>query len=224
MIRRARFMVLALGALAFAVATPAARRAEACGNAIIFATDENVRAVKAAEEKLNDGDPTEAAASIEKRVFGPRPADWLNAEVSFNGVSKTAALGNRTLRIIALACVRLDGAIGPWGNAKPQQRKANVQWATSTSLQAIAATKPTDAVGKADYAEALAKTSGSEAKKRLEDLAAKDVLATPYAYAALAALRGSSGDAKGRDEALARCRTMAAKKSICEPPAPKPNG
>jgi hypothetical protein len=62
----------------------------------------------------------------------------------------------------------------------------------------------------------------SEAKAILEDLAQKDVLATPYAYAALAQLRDAAGDAAGRDEALAKCRTMAASKSICAAPAAAP--
>src|SRR5262249_46508678 len=138
----------------------------------------------------------------------PRPA-----------TDKATLLLNRGLRIYALASVRLDGAVGP----SDADRSKNVEWGTEV-LRALSAMKQADALSKTDYAEALAKTNGADAKTLLEDLAARDVLATPYAYAALAALRAAAGDAAGRDAALARCTTMAAKPSICVLPAPKPNG
>ncbi len=220
--RPIHLLVVAVGAAA--IAAPCPRPAEACGNAMILATDANVRAIKEAEEKLNDGNPAEAATVAEKKLLpAPLVANWHSMTVNAGTKDKAELLANRALRIFTLACVRLDGAIGPWGNAMPWKRKANVQWATSL-LKGLHWAKPGDAASKTDYAEALAKTGAPEAKTMLEELAARDVLATPYAYAALAALRASADDAAGRDAALAKCKTMAAKPSICEPPRQKPAG
>jgi predicted Zn-dependent protease len=119
--------------------------------------------------------------------------------------------------------VRRDGEFGPADNAKPENRRVNLVWSTNI-LKGLAAIKAGDPASRTDYAEALAKINAAEAKTMLEDLARKDLLTTPYAYATLAALRASAGDAKGRDEALAKCATMAATKSICEPNKAKPSG
>src|SRR5262249_53126783 len=120
--RPIHLVVVAVGAVA--VAAPCLRPAEACGNAIILATDENVRAIKQADGKLNDGNPAEAAAVAEKLLLpAPRIANWHSMTVSVGTKDKMALLGNRALRIFSLACVRLDGAIGPWGNAMPWKRK-----------------------------------------------------------------------------------------------------
>jgi hypothetical protein len=208
---------LLLALVAGSVVGPGLRRADACGNSVIFATDEHVRAVKRAESTLNDGSPAEAAALIQALKHKYFQIDRYTRPGAGNG-SQGFLLANRALRVFSLACVRLGGAIGPWG---PDQRRRNVEWATRI-LEDLTLIKPGDAASKTDYAEALAKTNASAAKPMLEELAAKDVLTTPYAYAVLAALRASSGDAAGRDEALARCKKMAAKASICEGPKPRP--
>jgi hypothetical protein len=221
--RPSHALVLALGAVAVAaLPTVVTRPAAACGNSVILATDANVRAVKQAEDKLNDGAPAEAAASI----LALKQLDFVlspETQINFGAFRKDLLLANRAVRIFALACIRLDGSIGPWGNTKPEHRQMNVDWAAKM-LKALSTAKQNDAASKTDKGEALARTSPAEAKPILEELAQKDVLATPYAYAALARLRAAAGDAAGRDEALAKCKTMAAKPGICEPAPPKPNG
>ncbi|MFN7135430.1 MAG: hypothetical protein ACK4N5_25375, partial [Myxococcales bacterium] len=99
--RSIHLLVVAVGATA--VAAPCPRPAEACGNTIILATDENVRAIKQADEKLNDGNPAEAAAVAEKLLLPtPRVASWHSMTVSVDTKDKMALLGNRALRIFSL--------------------------------------------------------------------------------------------------------------------------
>lgn len=177
-------------------------RGDACENAVL-ATDESVAAVQEAEKILNGGDPVEARRRIRQLLGG---ADEFNERTpSAKGLTK------RAKRILALADVRLD-------DLRSKHRKdflSNAVWV----LSRLADDSPGDAAKKADLAEALAKTNAGKAKKILEDLAKRDVVATPYAYAALARLRASDGDEKGRDEAMARCKQMAKPEkveSICK--------
>src|SRR5262249_48198713 len=156
-------------------------------------TDETVRAIKEADEKLDAGSPAEAVAIVDKTI--PHLPE---AQVVVGSTKKWDLLLNRSIRIYALASVRLGGAVGPYQPQYPGARRRNVGWAT-TRLKGLAAVKPGDAVAKGDYGEALAASKPAEAKKILEELAEKDVLATPYAYAALARLRDAGGDAAGRD-------------------------
>ena len=206
---------MAIGAVV-ATAAPAPRLAEACGNAVILQTDASVRAIKEAGEKLDDGSPREAAAIVEKTIENVEMA-----RVNVVTTNKWLLLVNRGLRVYALAAARTGGALGPVPATKPELRKQNVDWATAI-LKGLTAVKPNDAAARTDYGEVLATSKPSEAKAILEELAQKDVLATPYAYAALARLRDAEGDAAGRDEALAKCRTMASNKSVCGAPAAAP--
>ncbi|MFT3766473.1 MAG: hypothetical protein QM820_13310 [Minicystis sp.] len=90
-------------------------------------------------------------------------------------------------------------------------------------LERLVRERPNDAAKQSDFGEGLAKTQPADARKILEDLAKRDVVTTPYAYAALARLRAAAGDTKGRDEALAKCKPMAKVASICTL-EPAPNG
>lgn len=192
-------MIVAAVAALWALA-PA--RGDACENAVL-ATDKSVASVKEAEVSLDGGDPLKARRRIQEILGG---ADGFDERTpSAKGLTK------RAQRIIALANVRLD-------DLRSEHRKVfldNAVWV----LSRLADDSPGDAAKKADLAEALAKTNPGKARKILEDLAKRDVVATPYAYAALARLRASDGDEKGRDEAMARCKQMAKPekvRSICK--------
>jgi hypothetical protein len=177
-------------------------RGDACENAVL-ATDESVASVKKAEEILNGGDPVEARRRIHEILGGADEFD--ERTPSAKGLTK------RAKRIIALANVRLD-------DLRSEHREVLLDNAVLV-LSRLAEDSPGDAAKKADLAEALARTNAGKAKKILEDLAKRDVVATPYAYAALARLRASDGDEKGRDEAMARCKQMAKPekvRSICK--------
>src|SRR5262249_39426058 len=116
---------------------------------------------------------------------------------------------NRARRILALATIRLDpdGASG--------ERRHAILVGALIELGRLAKERPEDPAKQSDLGEALAKTKPADPPKVREDLAKRDVVTTPYAYAALARLRAASGDAKGRDEAIARCKPMAKVATIC---------
>lgn len=178
---------------------------DACENAIL-ATDEAIAAVKAAEKLLNEGKPADALDKIYKTMGS---ADEFDEQTpSSKGLTK------RAQRIKALADVRID-------NRKGEYRKAALSNAV-VYLSQIAKDSPKDPAKLSDLGEALAKTNPPKAKKILEDLASRDIITTPYAYAALARLRAADKDEKGRDEALAKCKQMAKVESICQLEKPKP--
>jgi hypothetical protein len=199
---RAFGWILAAVVASAAVPSPS----DACGNAVL-ATDKVVAAVKEAEQILDDGDPADARARVDA-ILG-------QAEGFGDGTPVSRGLTRRVQRIRALASVRLD----PDGHSG-EHRKALLALAVG-SLRWLLGDTPNDAAKLSDLGEALAKTSPADARKVLEDLARRDVVATPYAYAALAGLRAAAGDTAGRDEALARCRTMAKAAAICGVPAAK---
>jgi hypothetical protein len=55
----------------------------------------------------------------------------------------------------------------------------------------------------------------NEARTILEDLAKRDLIASPEGYAALATLRLQFGDADGQKLALKRCEAMAKTQDVC---------
>jgi hypothetical protein len=121
-------------------------------------------------------------------------------------------LETRALHVLALAVVRGEGSLaGVTGFAGTREvdRAGNLEWAAST-LRAIDATRPNDPVTQADLAEALATRAAheEEALGILGDLAARDLLGSAHAYAALARLRAARGDVAATRGALARCERM----------------
>jgi hypothetical protein len=121
-------------------------------------------------------------------------------------------LETRALHILSLAVVRAEGSlrgVSGFSGASETERAAKLEWAAST-LRAIDATRPNDPVAQADLAEALAARSQHEEESLaiLGDLASRDLLGSAHAYAALARLRATRGDAAGAREALARCELM----------------
>jgi hypothetical protein len=121
-------------------------------------------------------------------------------------------LETRALHILSLAVVRGEGSlrgVSGFSRSGETERTANLEWALTT-LRAIDATRPNDPVTQADLAEALATRSPHEEESLaiLGDLAGRDLLGSAHAYAALARLRASRGDAAAARDALARCELM----------------
>lgn len=178
-------------AAAAALLALAPSRGDACENAVL-ATDRSVAAVKEAEALLDGGDPAKARRRIKEILDG--------AEAFDERTPGAKGLTRRANRILALASVRIDD--------RSEYREILLDSAVQV-LSRLADASPGDAAKQADIAEALARTSARKARKILEDLARRDLVATPYAYAALARLRAADGDEKGGDEAIARCKQMA---------------
>jgi predicted Zn-dependent protease len=211
-------IILVVAAAILSTLTPSP--GDACENAVL-ATEKTVAAVKDAEKILNNGDPAEALRRL-RALLGqqvrPRkrrpPAKHIcelelisDADAFAETTPSAKGLTRRAHRIISLSNIRIDDCRG--------KKRAKLLAQAVEALEEAAKASPNDAVKQADLGEALAKTKPSEAKKILEGLAKRDVVPTPYAYAALARLRAAGGDEKGRDEALARCKQMAKVESIC---------
>jgi hypothetical protein len=197
--RRLPVQLLGGAALVFAATAPTGARA--CMNAVVE-TDETVAAMKKAERILDEGDPEDARGRVEA-LRGDL------ASLERKGTATAPGLRDRATRILALADVRIEGA----GHDAAARRA--VLGRAVAKLERIAEDSPKDAAKQTDLGEALAGIRPDEAGEILEDLAGRDVVTTPYGYAALARLRAAAGDAKGRDEALARCRPMTKVPAIC---------
>ena len=217
--RQGLHRILVVAAVLWA-STPS--RGDACVNAVL-ATDKTVSAVKEAEKSLADGDPAEALRRI-RALLGQAPprnrrapakpiCEFISDADAFEEKTPSArGLTDRAHRIISLANVRIDGCKG--------EERAKLLAQAVEVLEGLAKASPNDAAKQADLGEALAKIRPREARKTLEKLVKRDVVSTPYAYAALARLRAADGDEKGRDGALARCKLMAKVKSICRLQSP----
>ncbi len=214
---------LALGVALVAVATTtASEQAGACLNGYYRTLEQQVAAVAQTEVHVATGKPRLAAQSLLNLY--PKLRSTLIGR---------APVTDRALRVMARAVVRTKGAIDA-GSRFPgetaAQQEANVTWAVAV-LHDFSSQEPKSAAAKTDYAEALAQNPKSRgaALRILEALAEKDLVASPYGYAALASLRAFDGDGKpsfiaapgqalahARIElAKARCRRMAADDAIC---------
>jgi hypothetical protein len=204
---------------AFAAVGSVASDAKACGGEWVPAVeiDHRPEGIARAEKVLKKGDHAKAAAMIVRMM--PHVKD-LKAK-------KDGTLVARAQRILALAVARNDGALpigkelpsyaqGTWLGKDQKARDANLEWSVS-ALRKLSDIKKDDAAVQSDLAEALAKVEKhrGEAKQLLEKLAAKDLVATPEAYAALAQLRSAAGDTAGQKLAQQRCESMAKVATVC---------
>jgi hypothetical protein len=141
--------------------------------------------------------------------------------------AKPGSLVGRAERVLALALSRAHGALpvqsevprevlGAFAGTKDGETAANMQWSIDV-LRRQSDKKADDVSLKTDLAEALARVEShrGEARTILEDLAKRDLIASPQGYAALAMLRSQSGDADGQKLALKRCEAMAKDQSTC---------
>lgn len=206
--RKIRFAsVLFTAALSLAASGVGAPSAQACGNSVLREVDPRMRMVARAERALEDGEHTKAAVGA------------LQAFPDIHQTKGGTWLATRAARVLALAAVRTGGSLTvgkDFRGTTPEERSANLAWATST-MRELNKARPNDPAVQTDLAETLAATKASEgeAKAMLEALATKDLVATAQGYAALARLRAAARDAAGRDAALAKCKGMASDPGVC---------
>jgi hypothetical protein len=200
-------IVLGFGLLAAAIpAAPSA--AHACGDVFVPEIDHRIQGLASAEKTLRDGSTVAAAQSI-VRMF---------PEIRSVNPGKDGMLG-RAQRTLAVALVRADGAIDldvTWRGRTAEQKKKNLTWAVG-ALERARQQRPNDPSVETDLAEALAKIDGrhDEARRTLQSLADRDLVASPQGYAALARLQQEASDDKARDLAVQRCTAMAKDAAIC---------
>ena len=214
-IPRHLLVALAVAATCGALTTPA----DACGGGWWpeIEIDYRVQGIARAEKDLQKGKYDDAAGAVLRMI----PHIQAYKQASRDDIV------NRALRVLAVATARKDGQLdvkaqlphelrATWLGEKAAERDANLKW-TVSALKAVATKKKNDPVIESELGEAMAKVPAyrEEGRKLLEKLAAKDLLTTPEAYAALAQLRADSGDKDGRLAALVRCKAMAKNAAIC---------
>ncbi|HVJ15130.1 MAG TPA: hypothetical protein VM686_06800 [Polyangiaceae bacterium] len=188
--------------------------AHACGGEWfpIMRIDPRIHGVAQAEKALNGGKIADAGASVVRMIPHIKTLDGTKS-----------ALIARAERVLALSLARGDGALAndlaiprevqnTWLGKTPALRAANLEWAVGV-LQRQSDKKQDDPAMLTDLAETMAKVDAQRPRAReiLEKLAARDLVATPQGYKALAELRRQAGDAKGEHVALERCRALAGK-------------
>lgn len=146
--------------------------------------------------------------------------DVIRGEMKLEGRDR---LKSRYGRISALVSVRTHGRWPFWvaGSSNSTTERYVVLNEAVQSLRSRLAENPDDPIRLSDLGEALAASFGHEAEARrlLEVLAAKDLVTSAHAYAALSRLRNQAGNAKGAAEALERCRRLDERGVACGRPA-----
>jgi hypothetical protein len=194
--------------------------AKACGGEWYpeVVVDPRILGVAQAEKALQNGKDLAAAASVIRMMPHIRTLK-----------AKPGSLVGRAERVLAVALSRAQGALpvqsevprdvlGTFAGTKEGERAANMEWSIQ-ALRRQVDKKSDDVSLKTDLAEALARVESHRAEARtiLEDLAKRDLIASPQGYAALAMLRSQSGDADGQKLALKRCEAMAKNQDACAP-------
>ena len=212
---------LALGiTAAFAGAVSASSDANACGGAWIpeIEVDYRVAGMDHAEKALEQGQYVAAAGSVLRMI----------PHIVTSKPGRDPIMG-RALRVLAVATVRSDGAlakidkelpyemVGSWTGKKDGERGVNLEWSVQ-ALRSMNAHKQNDPALQTELGEALSRVPHyqDEAATLLGELAAKDLIASPEGYAALARLRSKAGDKTGSQAALQRCTAMAKSDSLCQ--------
>jgi hypothetical protein len=192
--------------------------AEACGGEWYpeVTVDPRIHGVAQAEKALQSGKHLAAAASVLRMMPHIKTLK-----------SKPSSLVGRAERVLAVALSRAQGALpvqnevprevlGGWAGSKDGEATTNMAWSVEV-LKRQSSAKADDVALKTDLAEAMARVPEHRAEARtiLEDLAKRDLIASPEGYAALALLRSQSGDADGQKLALKRCEAMAKNQDAC---------
>lgn len=195
-----------------------AQDARACGGEWYpeVMIDPRIHGVAQAEKSLTNGNRLAAAASVIRMIPHIKSLK-----------SKPGSLVARAERVLAVALSRSQGALpvgaevpdyalGAWRGVGAGESAANMAWSVSV-LKRQSEGQSDDVSLKTDLAEAMARIPEQrvEARNILEELAKRDLIASPEGYAALASLRSQSGDLDGQKLALKRCEAMAKNQDAC---------
>jgi len=184
--------------------------------------DPRIRGVAEAEKTLAKGNYVAAAGSVVRMI--PH-IETLHA--------KADPLLARAEHVLAVAIAREGGTLalqqevpaevlGHWlGKTKVDQGK-NLAWSVNTLRRELTLQNDEPRL-MTELGEALSKLDAGqdEARAILESLAARDLIASPQGYKALAELRLQKGDQAGQQLAMKRCESMASGSKVCESSAPR---
>ncbi|MES1174851.1 MAG: hypothetical protein ABUL62_11040 [Myxococcales bacterium] len=184
--------------------------------------DPRIHGVAQAEKAMTKGDYVAAAGFVVRMMPHIKTLD-----------AKKDPLVARAERVLAVSIARSSGKLGleqevpseflgHWQGRTQAEQSESLAWSVS-ALRAELTTKKDDPALTTDLAEALSKRESSrdEARALLESLAARDLVATPQGYKALAELRRERGDEAGQKVAMKRCESMATGSKVCESSAPR---
>jgi hypothetical protein len=243
-----------LTALVLAPMLASATPASACLNAVEGELNKPLKVVKAAEQHLFNGKLLLAAINVKTTLPDVRERRFLNGgNFDSAGTSyelTEAAVRTMALVSVRTGGAWIYKKKGTFVLAVPdeQHRLENIRWAVESlrlgwlpsrpgidpwgdppAAKAQAAARPGVPPNPRDasnLAEALAllPEHHAEAKSILEDLAAKDVITSASAYAALARLRAAASDTEGTRTALQQCGVLGGKRArfVCVSDEPKP--
>ncbi len=196
--------------------------ADACMHVLRPREDPDVQMLRVVERDLDRQRYSNAARRVLRRfptIHGPAVARQSAQRRNRPPTLAVSASFERGLRVVALALVRNHGHLrlrAPWSGVTQRQRDVNVAWATDVLSRQYDRT-PEDPLARSQFGEALSRsaTSRPAARELLEGLAVREVVPESMAWAALADLRDETGDAAGRDQALASCRRIAVQPQTC---------
>lgn len=215
-----KLAAIVLAAVPAALAVTYSADANACGMSIRMAPvpqkqkPSPLQLVARAEKSLEDGNNLAAAKTVLTTFPRIRVAN-----------AGDNPLETRALRVLALAVVRTNGRVNEKAVGIASKTEwtpsANLEWAVQ-AMREIDAKRPNDPTVQADLGEALSKLprTRQEALSILQRLAQKDLMGSPYAYAALAKLRSDQGDASGAEAAIKRCEEMSKVPGVCKAVTP----
>lgn len=189
--RRLVALVVALVAL---VGLLPLHRAQACENATVGEFPA-VKQLHRAEEALEIGDVALARSLATELASGK----------VYLPFSMRSDLESRSHRIIAMSWIR-----------DPNATPSEIERATESLRLGLMAREKPDAVRQAELGEAYARAGQDEAAyQMLRDLDEKDLIGSPYAYAALARVAEKRGEHVRAQTALKRCAEIAGASPIC---------
>lgn len=213
-----KLAAIALAAVPAVLAVTYSADANACGMSVrmepVPQKPTPVQLVARAEKALENGNNVVAAKTVFKTFPRIRVATAGNDP-----------LETRALRVLALAVVRTEGRVSEKSAGIASNTEwtpnANLEWAVQ-AMREIDSKRPNDPTVQADLGEALSKLprTRQEALSILQRLAQKDLMGSPYAYAALAKLRSDQGDVSGAEAAIKRCEEMSKVRGVCKPFGP----
>jgi len=195
-----------------------AQDARACGGEWYpeVMVDPLIHGVAQAEKTLSGGNRLAAAASVIRMIphiksLKPKPGSLVARAERVLAVSLSRSRG-----VLPVGNEVPAEVLGAWRGAGEGEAAANMAWSVAV-LKRQSASKSDDVALKTDLAQAMARIPEQRAEARaiLEELAKRDLIASPEGYAALASLRRESGDADGQSVALKRCEAMAKNQDAC---------
>jgi hypothetical protein len=180
--------------------------------------DPRIRGVAEAEKTLAKGNYIAAAGSVVRMIPHIKALQASGDPLVARAEHVLAVAIAREGGTLALEQEVPAAVLGHWLGKNTVDQGKNLAWSVSTLRRELSLQKDEPRL-MTELGEALSKLDAGrdEARTILESLAARDLIASPQGYKALAELRLQQGDEAGQKLAMKRCESMASGSKICEP-------